>query len=57
VKAAVTELAAWLYWRAKGGASSMSVNLTGEEIDLSMLPMTYQDMVKNWTIRTAVASV
>lgn len=57
VRMAVLELAAWLYWRAKGGASSMSVNLTGEEIDLSMLPQAYQVMVRNWTIRTAVASV
>ena len=57
VKAAVLELAAWLYWRAKGGASSMSVNLTGEEIDLSLLPMAYQNMVRNWKLRTAVASV
>jgi hypothetical protein len=57
VKAAILELAAWLYWRAKGGASSMSVNLTGEEIDLSMLPQAYQVMVRNWLLRTAVASV
>jgi hypothetical protein len=57
VKMAVTELAAWLYWRAKGGASSMSVNLTGEEVDLSLLPMAYQNMVRDWKIRTAVALV
>jgi hypothetical protein len=57
VKMAVLELAGWLYWRAKGGASSMSVNLTGEEIDLSLLPMAYQQMVRNWKLRTAVASV
>jgi hypothetical protein len=57
VRMAVLELAAWLYWRAKGGASSMSVNLTGEEIDLSLLPMAYQNMVRDWKIRTAVALV
>ena len=56
VKAAVTELAAWLYWRAKGGASSMAQTLTGEEVDLSLLPMAYQEMVRNWRVRTAVAS-
>lgn len=57
VKAGVLEAAAWLFWRAKGGASSMSVTLTGEEVDLSMLPMVYQVMVANWRIRTAVAIV
>jgi hypothetical protein len=57
VFAAVLELAAWLYWRAKGGASSMSVNLTGEEVDLSLLPMAYQEFVRNWRIHTAVAAV
>lgn len=57
VRMAVLELAAFLYWRAKGGASSLSVNLTGEEIDLTMLPQAYQTMVRNWRIRTAVASV
>ena len=57
VKQAVLELAAWLYWRAKGGASSFSETLTGTEVDLSLLPQSYQVMVQNWRIRTAVASV
>jgi len=57
VKAAVLELAAWLYWRAKGGSSSYVDTLTGTEVDLSYLPMAYQVMVKTWTIRTAVAVV
>jgi hypothetical protein len=57
VRMAVLELAAWLYWRAKGGASAMSVNFTGEEIDLSLLPQAYQNMVRNWKLRTAVALV
>lgn len=57
VKAAVLELAAWLYWRAKGGASSYAETLTGTEVDLSLLPMAYQMMVRNWKIRTAVAAV
>lgn len=57
VRMAVLELAAWLYWRAKGGASSMSVNFTGEEVDLALLPMAYQIMVRDWRIRTAVALV
>lgn len=54
VKAAVFELAAWLYWRAKGGASSFAETLTGTDVDLSLLPMTYQVFVRNWRIRTAV---
>ena len=54
---AVTELAAWLYWRAKGGASSYAETLTGTEIDLSLIPMAYQVMVANWKIHTFVASV
>ena len=57
VKMAVTELAAWLYWRAKGGASSYAETLTGTEVDLSLMPMAYQVMVQNWKIRTSVASV
>lgn len=57
VQAGLMELAAWLYWRAKGGASSMTVNLTGTEVDLSLLPMSYQMLVRNWKIVTAVAVV
>lgn len=57
VKMAVLELAAFLYWRAKGGASSYSQTLTGTEVDLTLLPMAYQEMVKNWTVRTFVAAV
>lgn len=57
VKMAVLELAAWLYWRAKGGASSFAETLTGTEVDLALLPQAYQVMVQNWKIRTQVASV
>ena len=57
VKMAVLELAAFLYWRAKGGASSYSQTLTGTDVDLALLPMAYQVMVKNWTVRTFVAAV
>lgn len=55
VKMAVTELAAWLYWRAKGGASGMVETLTGTEVDMNLLPQSYQLMVKNWAIKTFVA--
>lgn len=57
VKAGLMELGAWLYWRAKGGVSSMAVNLTGTEVDLSLLPQAYQLLVRNWKIVTAVALV
>lgn len=57
VKQAVLELAGWLYWRAKGGASGMVDTLTGTDIDLALLPMAYQVMVRNWKIHTFVAAV
>lgn len=57
VKIAVTELAAWLYWRAKGGASGMAETLTGTEVDMNLLPQSYQIMVENWKIHTAVAVI
>lgn len=56
-KAGLLELAAWLYWRAKGGASSYAETLTGTEVDLALLPQAYQLWVEHWRIRTAVASV
>lgn len=55
VKAAVLELAAWMYWRSKGGASSFADTLTGTEVDLAMLPQVYQVMVANWKTHTAVS--
>jgi hypothetical protein len=57
VKQAVLELAAWLYWRAKGSVSSFAETLSGTDVDMALLPMAYQIMVKHWTIKTAVASV
>lgn len=56
VKAGTLELAGYLYWRAKGGASSFAELLTGTEVDLALLPMAYQVMVQNWKVRTAVAA-
>lgn len=57
VRQAVLELAAWLYWRAKGGVSSYAETLTGTDVDLALLPMAYQVFVRNWRLRTAVAAV
>ena len=57
VRAGTLELAAWLYWRAKGGASSFAELLTGTDVDLALLPMAYQVMVQNWKVRTAVVAI
>jgi len=54
---AITVLDAWLYWRAKSGASGTVYTPTGDPIALTDTPAIYQDFVRNWTIRTAVASV
>ena len=53
----VLELAGFLYWRAKGGLSSFGETLSGTDVDLSLLPMAYQLMVRNWKIHTAVTAV
>lgn len=57
VKAGTLELAAWMYWRAKGGVSSFAETLSGTDVDLALLPMAYQIMVDNWKVRTAVVDV
>ncbi len=57
VIAGTLELAAFLYWRAKGGASSYAELLTGAEVDLSLLPQAFQIMVANWRVRTAVIGI
>lgn len=57
VKAGTLELAGYLYWRTKGGASSFAETLSGTDVDLSVLPMAYQVMVSNWRIRTAVVDI
>jgi hypothetical protein len=54
---AVTELAAWYYYRAKSGASGVVTTPTGEPIELGDIPPRYAAFVRNWAIRTAVASV
>lgn len=54
---AILELEAWLYWRAKGGVSSFAETLNGTDVDLSSTPAVYQEWVRDWTLRTAVAVV
>lgn len=57
VKAAVLELAAWMYWRAKGGASGYAETLQGTDVDLRSTPEVYQIMVATWRVRTQVTAV
>lgn len=57
IGAAIKLLWATLYWRAKSGASGTVYTPTGEPIDISDWPEPYKDFVRNWKIRTAVASV
>jgi gp6-like head-tail connector protein len=56
VVGAIRLLMAWLYWNAKSGASGVVQLPTGENIDLEAEPPRYQEFVRNWRIRTAVAS-
>jgi len=50
-------MAALLYWQAKSGASGTVNTPTGETIDLSQNPVGYDQFVRDWKIRTAVAGV
>jgi len=56
VVGAIRLLEAWLYWNAKSGASGVVQLPTGESLDLEAEPPRYQEFVRNWRIRTAVAS-
>ena len=53
----VTFLSAWFYWRAKSGASGVIQTPTGETIDLGAEPVSSPVFIRNWQVRTAVASV
>lgn len=56
VVGAIRLLEAWLYWNAKSGASGVVQLPTGESLDLEAEPPRYSEFVRNWKIRTAVAS-
>lgn len=56
VKQAVLELAAYLYWSAKSGASGFTQSPQGDQAELGDYPESYKAMVRNWRIRTAVAA-
>lgn len=55
VKQAVLELAAYLYWNTKAGASGFVQTPQGDQVELGEYPESFRIMVRNWRIRTAVA--
>jgi hypothetical protein len=50
----VLELAAFLYWNEKSGASGFVQTPQGDQVELGEYPQSYQNLVRNWKIRTAV---
>jgi hypothetical protein len=54
VHQAVLELAAFLYFRERSGASGTVQTPQGDLIELGEYPEAYRSMVRNWKIRTAV---
>lgn len=57
VGGAILILDAYLYWRAKSGATGAAFTILGEEVSLAQTPPEYQEFVRTWRIHTAVASV
>lgn len=57
VRQGVLELAAYLYWNEKSGASGFVQTPQGDQVELGEYPQAYQNLVRNWRIRTAVATV
>jgi hypothetical protein len=57
VRQAVTELAGWLYYRAKAGTSGFAATPNGQQVDLAEYPPTYQRFVTHWRLRTGVGVV
>ena len=57
VVGAILVLTAFLYWRAKSGATGAAFTITGEEVTLAETPPEYQAFVRDWRIHTAVSSV
>lgn len=50
-------LTAYLYWKAKSGASGVVASPTGDFVELGETPEEYQAFVKRWTIKTAVSVI
>ena len=57
VSGAILILDAYLYWRAKSGSSGSAYDLAGQAVSLAETPPEYQDFVRTWKVRTAVAGV
>lgn len=57
VSGAILILDAFLYWRAKSGASGSAYSITGDPVSLAQTPPEYQDFVRNWRLHAGVASV
>lgn len=53
----VLELAAFLYWNEKSGASGFVQNPQGDQVELGEYPEAYRRLVRNWKVRTSVAGV
>ena len=57
VRQGVLELAAFLYWNEKSGASGFVQTPQGDQVELGDYPQSYKDLVRNWKIHTAVAGI
>ena len=57
VKQAVTELAVWLYYRAKSGASGQVILPSGGTVELTDYPPVYREFVRRWGVNTGVAVI
>jgi hypothetical protein len=57
VSGAILVLDAFLYWRAKSGATGAAFSITGESVSLAETPPEYQMFVRNWRVNLGVASV
>lgn len=57
VDSTIIVAAAYLYWRAKAGATGTAYTINADPISLSEMPPEYQAFVARWKIRTAVDSV
>lgn len=55
VTGAILVLGAFLYWRAKSGASGVAYATTGEAVSLEETPPEYQAFVRDWKVYPAVA--
>jgi hypothetical protein len=52
----VLELAAFLFWNEQSGASGFVQTPQGDQVELGEYPESYQRLVRNWRIRTAVSA-